>query len=162
MKLLRTIRFDASDRHVFANAAEPGEWAVSGVSLFADVAPGSIEGKLRQAFANGFLGAASLGHSTFVTVATADDGVDAVVIDALARQFVERLGAPDLASARTVAEAEVHEALELCRDLPPGTVLAVSRDFDAHGTLRETFRRIPQPAGLAHDVAMWTGTESDD
>jgi len=30
MKLLRTIRLDPSDKFVFDEAAEPGEWAVSG------------------------------------------------------------------------------------------------------------------------------------
>ena len=30
MKLLRTIRLDASDSFVFERPAEPGEWAVSG------------------------------------------------------------------------------------------------------------------------------------
>ena len=30
MKLARTIRFDASDEHVFAHAADEGEWAISG------------------------------------------------------------------------------------------------------------------------------------
>jgi hypothetical protein len=35
VKFLRTIRFDASDDHVFDRAAEPGEWAVSGAFEFA-------------------------------------------------------------------------------------------------------------------------------
>ena len=35
MKLARTIRFDASDEHVFAHAAEEGEWAISGSFSFA-------------------------------------------------------------------------------------------------------------------------------
>ena len=35
MKLLRTIRADASDTFVFERAAEPGEWAVSGAFAFA-------------------------------------------------------------------------------------------------------------------------------
>ncbi|MEY3552369.1 MAG: hypothetical protein RL735_717, partial [Pseudomonadota bacterium] len=30
MKLPRTLRLDPSDTFVFARAAEPGEWAVSG------------------------------------------------------------------------------------------------------------------------------------
>ena len=36
MRLLRTIRLDPSDTFVFANAAEPSEWAVSGTFVFAD------------------------------------------------------------------------------------------------------------------------------
>ena len=34
MKLIRTIRLDASDTFAFARAAEPGEWAVSGAFVF--------------------------------------------------------------------------------------------------------------------------------
>ena len=40
MKLLRTIRFDDSDDQVYARAAVPGEWAVSGAFAFADATPG--------------------------------------------------------------------------------------------------------------------------
>ena len=39
MKLLRTIRLDPSDTFVFENAAEPGEWAVTGTFMFADDDP---------------------------------------------------------------------------------------------------------------------------
>src|SRR5262249_15189795 len=56
MKLLKTIRFDASDERVFDLAAAPDEWAVSGALAFAGAAPNSLTGKSRQAFANGFLG----------------------------------------------------------------------------------------------------------
>jgi len=34
VKLIRTIRLDPSDTFVFARAAEPGEWAVSGAFVF--------------------------------------------------------------------------------------------------------------------------------
>ena len=66
--MLRTIRFDASDDTVFAHAAGPDEWAVSGAFGFADLAPEDISGKVRQACANGFLSIDSLGRSTFATV----------------------------------------------------------------------------------------------
>ena len=35
-RLPRTIRLDPSDKHIFASAAEPGEWAVPGTFLFWD------------------------------------------------------------------------------------------------------------------------------
>ena len=56
MKLLRTIRLDASDTFVFERAAEPGEWAVSGAFAFWGGDPGKLEGKARSAFRGGFLG----------------------------------------------------------------------------------------------------------
>ena len=67
MKLLRTIAFDGSDVRVFDRAAAPGEWAVSGAFQFVDLAPAAVTGKLRQAFANGFLGVSSSGRSTAFT-----------------------------------------------------------------------------------------------
>lgn len=47
MKLLRTVRADASDTFVFERAAEPGEWAVSGAFAFARADPEALERKAR-------------------------------------------------------------------------------------------------------------------
>ena len=51
-RLLRTIRFDATDEFVFEQAAGPDEWAVSGAFAFAHLSVDDIKGKTRQAFAN--------------------------------------------------------------------------------------------------------------
>ncbi|MGD9830923.1 MAG: DUF6505 family protein, partial [Hyphomicrobiaceae bacterium] len=75
MKLLRTIRFDRSDERVYEVAAAESEWAVSGAFAFAGVEREALVGKVRQAFANGFLGLPSFGRSTFAVVAEAGDGV---------------------------------------------------------------------------------------
>jgi hypothetical protein len=155
MKLLKTIRFDASDGHVFPAAAEAGEWAVSGACLFDGIGADALTGKLRQAFANGFLGTASLGHATLVTAATADAGVADAIVEALAQAFVARLGAPGENAARAVARAEVEHAAALARDLAPGRVLAVSRRMEEDGAIRETFREIGAPSGAGHDVSLW-------
>jgi hypothetical protein len=45
VKLLRTVRLDASDTFVFGAAAEPGEWAVSGAFVFWDKDPATLDGK---------------------------------------------------------------------------------------------------------------------
>ena len=45
MKLLKTIRFDASDERVYELAAAPEEWAVSGAFTFAGLAPETIAGQ---------------------------------------------------------------------------------------------------------------------
>lgn len=155
MKLLRAIRFDASDTFVFDRAAEPDEWAVSGASLFADVAPDMLAGKLRQAFANGFLGATSLGHATFAVVASAPDDLAGEVAASLAGRLVEDLGAPDQAAAMAVAEAEVTYAAELCGDLAVGSVLAVSRALEADGRIAETFRVVRRGDGVDHQTSLW-------
>ncbi len=62
----------------------------------------------------------------------------------LARQFHERLGAPDLAAARAAAEEEIAFAASLC-DHPRDTLIAVRRSFE-DGAIREAFRTL-RPRG---------------
>jgi hypothetical protein len=146
-KLPRTIRLDASDTAVFERAAEPGEWAVAGGFAFIDAALEKLEGKRRQAFANGFLGTESFGWSTFVVVATADDAAVEGVVERLARLFVEAHGAPSLEAALPVARQEVDFMADLCRAHPVNTLLAIERVSDADGGIRERFRVIDRGNG---------------
>lgn len=140
LKLPRTIRLDPSDSFVYARAAEPGEWAVTGTFLFfgADVA--QLSGKERQAFRAGFLGIESFGWSTLVLVteATAEERAEAV--ERLAEQLVACCGAPGMEAARAAAEEEITFAQSLC-DHPPNTLLALHRAGEAAG-IRETFRTL--------------------
>ena len=99
MKLLRTIRLDASDTFVFEKAAEPGEWAVSGAFAFWNRDAASLEGKARTAFRSGFLGVKSLGWSTLVQIVEASEDDRVAVIDMLARQLVANFGAPTVDDA---------------------------------------------------------------
>ena len=119
MKLLKTIRFDASDERVFELAAAPEEWAVSGAFAFAGLAPEAIVGKARQAFANGFLGLASFGRSTFATVAEATHADLEGIERALALHFVAEHGAPGLEAALPAAKEEarfVARSVPRCAD----------------------------------------------
>lgn len=141
MKLLRVVRFDDSDGRVFESAAVDGEWAVPGGFEFADDTPVTLVGKRRQAFANGFLGLASFGRSTFVAVASADETVRRRLTEVLAGHFVERYGAPGMDAARPVAEQEIAFAAELCADYEAGTTMAVTREIGPDG-VRESFRRV--------------------
>ena len=140
MRLLRTIRLDPSDTFVFERAADPGEWAVSGAFMFADVDPSALAGKSRAAFRGGFLGVASFGWSTLVQIVDATQEDRDALIDALARQLRERLGAPDLGAARAAAQEEVAFAASLC-DHPRDTLIAVRRTFE-DGAIREAFRTL--------------------
>jgi uncharacterized protein DUF6505 len=140
MKLIRTIRLDPSDTFVFEQAAEPGEWAVSGGFVFFGADPASLAGKARAAFRAGFLGVESLGWSTLVQIVEATEGERAALVERLALQLVERFGAPDLASARAAAQEEVAFASSLC-DHPLDTLIAVHR-VDEDGAIRETFRTL--------------------
>jgi hypothetical protein len=158
VKLLRTIRLDPSDTFVFERAAEPGEWAVSGAFMFADADPEALAGKARAAFRGGFLGVASLGWSTLVQIVEADAADRGAVVEALARQFHERLGAPDPAAARAAAEEEVAFAAALC-DRPLDTLIAVHRTFE-NGAIREAFRSL-HPRGERKPMRAFSFLEVD-
>jgi len=145
VKLLRTIRLDPSDTFVFERAAEPGEWAVSGAFMFADADPDTLEGKSRAAFRGGFLGVASFGWSTLVQIVEATEADREALVESLARQLHDRLGAPDLAAARGAAAEEVAFAASLC-DHACDTLIAVHRTFES-GAIREAFRTL-HPRGV--------------
>lgn len=140
MKLLRTIRLDASDAFVFPSAAEDGEWAVSGAFLFAEANLAALRGQDLAAFRSGFLGVPSLGWSTLAQIVdvSAEDRVRA--IEVLAHCFAERLGAPDRQIALRAATEEIDFALSLC-DHPAGTLVAVERR-DENGAICEAFRTL--------------------
>jgi hypothetical protein len=140
MKLLRTIRLDASDTFVFEKAAEPGEWAVSGAFAFWNRDAASIEGKARSAFRSGFLGVSSLGWSTLVQIVAANDKDRRDVVDTLARQLVSGFGAPTIEDALAAAEEEVAFAESLCSQ-PQDTLVAVHRTFE-DGAVKESFRTL--------------------
>jgi hypothetical protein len=140
MKLLRTIRLDASDTFVFEQAAEPGEWAVSGAFVFWDRDVSALEGKARTAFRGGFLGVSSLGWSTLVQVVEASEADRARLVDLLAQRLIAHFGAPGIDAARAAAEEEVAFAQSLGSQ-PQDTLVAVHRTFD-NGEVRETFRTL--------------------
>ncbi len=160
MKFLKTLRFDRSDTSVFETAAEPEEWAVSGAFAFADLGPDALNGKTRQAFANGFLSLESFGHSTFVSVTGITPAERDGLADRLAAHFVAAYGAPDLATARPAAEAEIGFVAEMCDGLPFGTVLTVRRHHDATGEIREAFRKVDTSADC-HHARVWDIVEDE-
>jgi hypothetical protein len=149
VKLLKTVRADPSDTFVFDQAAEPGEWAISGALMFGHLDPATLTGKPRAAFRGGFLGINSFGWSTLARIVEASEQDRAAAVEQLAARFVERLGAPDLLTARPAAEDEIAFAASLC-DHPPGMLIAVSRRHENDVTY-ETFRTLqskgqPKPA----------------
>ena len=84
VKLLRTIRLDASDTFVFERAAEPGEWAVPGGFMFWGADPRALAGRERQAFRAGFLGLDTFGWSTLAVVVEATEAEHEAAIAGLA------------------------------------------------------------------------------
>ena len=147
MKLLRTIRLDPSDTFIFTVAAEPGEWAVSGSFVFWDCDPMSLEGKARTAFRSGFLGVQSLGWSTLVQIVEVSGEDRGHAVDQLARQLVDKFGAPDMKAATGAAEEEMAFVESLAIE-DKDTLVAVHRRVE-DGEIRETFRTLKPRNGPA-------------
>ncbi len=156
-KFLSTIRFDESDARVFDVAAEAGDWAVSGAFQFGALDADQIQGKVRQAFANGFLGLASFGRSTFATVGEAEERDIAQIERRLAEHLVAHYGAPSLQIAFPFAGEEIRYVLDLCQDVPINTVFTVRRMLDDKGRIKEEFRKIRPPSGEAQHARIWSG-----
>ena len=145
MKLLRTIRLDPSDTFVFEQAAEPGEWAVSGAFIFWNSEPVALEGKARTAFRSGFLGVSTLGWSTLVQIVDATESDRLALVDRLAEQLMSKFGAPTRDDAIAAAEEEITFAESLCNQ-PSDTLIAVHRTFE-DGAVRESFRTLRPRSG---------------
>lgn len=140
LKLPRAIRLDPSDTFVFRRAAEPGEWLVTGSFLFDRADPSALDPKGKAAFRSGFLGVASFGWSTLAVVTEATQAERDTAIAQLAEHLVQKLGAPDLATARAAAMEEIGFAASLC-DHPSQTLLALHRTWE-DGEIRERFRTL--------------------
>ncbi len=148
MKLARAIHFDESDTHVFHSPARTGEWCISGGFEFSNWGEGDLEGKARQAFANGWLGLETFGRVTFVAVTQIEQAERERLADALAAHFVQLYGAPSIEAALGVAREEIAHMSELCDDHDPNTLLTVARELTEAG-VHEAYRAItPQDAEL--------------
>lgn len=161
LKFLSTIRFDASDEHVYERAAEQGEWAVSGAFAFAGLERGALTGKARQAFANGFLGLESFGRSTFASVAEMSEEERIRVERTLARHLVSDYGAPDEETALSAAREEIDFVADLCAESLINTVFTVRRHFDEDGGIREEFRTIQAPSSQPMHSRIWNVVDDE-
>jgi len=144
MKLARVIRLDESDLNVFETPGAAGEWALSGAFEFSDWTGDQLEGKPRQAFANGWLGLSTFGRSTFVAVARITESEFEALVSDLAEHFVARYNAPDKDAALPVARLEMDHMRDMCVDQEDNALLVVSRTLEETG-IREQFRVI-QPS----------------
>ena len=132
-KLPRTIRMDASDVNIFEQAAEPGEWSVTGTFMFVDEMPDTMPRKRKLAFASGWLSVESFGWSSLVQVSHVDQDDYETSIRAVAGHLFKDFGAPDMMAALEAAGEVVEEAIALCDGQDAGTILAVQRDADLKG-----------------------------
>ena len=148
MKLARAIHFDESDQRVYHVSARTGEWCIPGGFEFSNWGEAELTGKARQAFANGWLGLETFGRVTFVAVTQVEEAEAEALTEALAGHFVTYYGAPDVDSARPVAEAEIAHMADLCDEHDPNVLLTVARELTEAG-VKEAFRVIePQEAEL--------------
>ena len=148
MMLARAIHFDESDMNIFHVPARTGEWCISGGFEFSNWGPGDLAGKARQAFSNGWLGIETFGRVTVVAVTRIEPAELEVLVDALARHFVEVYGAPSVEAAAGVARDEVMQMAEICDGQPANTLVLVSRELTDAG-VRESYRIVEaQDAGL--------------
>ena len=145
MKLLRTIRLDASDTFIIDPPAEPGEWAVSGAFAFWQRDPATLDGRTRTAFRSGFLGVTSLGWSPLAQIVEASADDRRAVVGTLAERLVANFGVSGFVLACVVVVEEVAFAESLC-DQPVATLVAVHRSFEG-GDLREAFRTLKPRIG---------------
>lgn len=145
MKFLRVVHLDGSDRRIYDRVAEAGEWAVPGTFALWDLNPETLAGPALQAFGHGFLGTASLGWASLVSVAEMGPEERERVVERLTGHLVRGFGAPDAEAARPVAEDEVDLTAGLCEH-PPGTVIAVDREVTEEGIV-ESFRVVRHPRG---------------
>lgn len=153
IRLARTIQLDESDRSVFPRPAEPGEWAISGGFEFSNWTEADLDGKARQAFANGWLGLGSFGRATFVAVARIEPAEFEALAEQLAAHFVAVYGAPDLDAALPVAREELAHMAEMCGALDDNTLIAVSRELGPTG-VHEAFRTIAPDDARLEQVAV--------
>ncbi len=144
MNLARAIHFDESDTLVFHNPARTGEWVISGGFEFSNWGQGDLNGKARQAFANGWLGLETFGRVTFVAVTKIEQSEYDALVGHLAKHFVDIYGAPSIDAARPVAMDELAHMVELCEGHDPNTLLSVIRELSDSG-VDEAYRVIDTP-----------------
>ena len=138
-----TVRLDDSDARIFERAAEAGEWAIPGSFVFSNLSADELTGKTKRAFASGFLGLASFGWSTLVSIGEMSDAEYETLGNSLALHFVARYGAPDIAAALPAAMAELEFTTDLCEH-PLNSIIAVDRTLDDDG-IHEKFRLVAVP-----------------
>lgn len=148
MKLARAIHFDESDMNVFHSPARTGELCISGGFEFSNWSEGDLEGKARQAFANGWLGLETFGRVTFVAVTQIEQAEREAAEQALAQHFADLYGAPSVEAALSVAQEEINQMVDLCDEHDANTLLTVAREL-SEGGVHEAYRVIePQEAEL--------------
>jgi hypothetical protein len=131
-KLLKAVRLDDSDDHVFraCGAAQDGEAVTTGGFAVCD-----FEAAPRCEPAchceSSFLAVASRSRCSIAEVVEVSDAQVEEQIEALAWHLVRGYNAPSWEAARRVAEDEVLHTVEVCETLAPEVWITVKRERPA-------------------------------
>ncbi len=159
MKLAKSIKFDNSDAKVYERSANEGEWAIPGGFIFSFLKQEHIVGKVKQAFANGFLCMPSFGHSTFVCIASLTEDDYKLIVNRLSQHLLENYGAPNMNAALEAANQEIKFMLEVCDNHELGTLLSLRRNLGENG-IKEEFRSVLKPESCA-EQKIWSVDENE-
>ncbi len=139
-KLLRAVRLDDSDDHIFrgCGAAREGEWVVSGGYAVCDFerAPRCEPACHCQ---SSFVALGSRNRCSIAEVTEASEEDLQAQVDALAWHLVRAWNAPSYEAARAVAEEELRHTAEVCETLPPEVWITVKRVPGSAGELEEQY-----------------------
>src|SRR5215813_12987130 len=127
-KLLRAVRLDDSDDHVFRScgAAKEGEWVVSGGYAVCDFARARRCDPSCHCEAS-FVALESRARCSIAEVVEVNEAEVEAQADALAWHLVRAWGAPSWEAAREVAEEELRHTAEVCETLEPEVWITVKR-----------------------------------
>ncbi len=137
-KLLRAVRLDDSDEHIFrgCGAAADGEPVVSGgfAARDFDSAPRSDPPCHCE---SSFIALASRARCSIAEVVEVSDAELEEQVEALAWSLVKTWKAPSWDAARRVAEEEIRHTADVCETLAPELWITVRRSRRADGAALE-------------------------
>lgn len=137
-KLLRAVRLDDSDEHVFraCGAARDGEWVSTGgfAACQFDSAPRCDPPCHCE---SSFVAVGSRTRCSIAEVVEASEADLETQADALAWHLVKDWGAPSWEAARDLAAEELRHTAEVCETLAPEVWITVKRARRADGTALE-------------------------
>src|SRR5687768_10554527 len=137
-KLLRAVRLDDSDDHVFraCGAAKDGEWVVSGGFAVCDFAAAPRCDPSCHCESS-FIAVGSRARCSIAEVVEVSDADVEDQTEALAWHLVRGWNAPSWEAARSLAEEEVRHTAEVCEGLAPEVWITVKRAPSADGAAIE-------------------------
>ena len=137
-KLLKAVRLDDSDDHVFraCGAAKDGEWVVSGGFAVCDFANAPRCAPSCHCESS-FVAVGSRARCSIAEVVEASESDLEAQTEALAWHLVRAWGAPSWEAARSLAEEELRHTAEVCEGLAPEVWITVKRAPSVDGAALE-------------------------